>query len=188
MKNIKEAKQVIGSVLGPEALDKFDEFLDDFTYYVRSLSMVDLKTPEEVIKYKLRMMCKGLIVEAVKVFLKIKYKDDSGVVRVNLTDEGIYDQNMRPLPEISEIKSKQADVVECILDEAMHEFVKGRELALQVVERAKTFEANRSEGVAYEPPTEEIEIEVLRLERKLPNVTEEEARKLTEYYGILRTR
>jgi len=188
MKSIKEAKQVIGSVLGQEALVKFEEFLDDFTYYVRSLSMIDMKSPEEVIRYKLKMMCKGLIVEAVKVFLKAKYNDGSGVVRVNLTDEGIFDQHMRPLPEISEMRTKQADVVECILDEAMHEFVKGRELAIQVVERAKNFEANRTDQVVYEPPTEEIEIEILRLERKLPNITNEEANKLLEYYRILRTR
>jgi hypothetical protein len=188
MKSIKEAKQVIGSVLGPEALEKFEEFLDDFTYYVRSLSMIDLKTPEEVIRYKLKIMCKGLIVESVKVFLKSKYNSGSGTIRVNVTDDGIYDQHMRPLPEIAEIKTKQADVVECILDEAMHEFEKGRELALQVVERAKSFEANRTDEVVYEPPTEEIEIEVLRLERKLPNITEEEGKKLSEYYDILRTR
>lgn len=188
MKTIKEAKQVIGSVLGQEALDKFEEFLEDFTYYVRSLSMIDLKSPEEVVRYKLKAMCRGLIVESVKVFLRSKYNDGSGVVRVNLTDDGIYDQHMRPLPEIIEIRNKQADVIECILDEAMHEFVKGRELALQVVERAKSFEANRTDQVVYEPPTEEIEIEVLRLERKLPNITDEEAKKLSEYYSILRNR
>jgi hypothetical protein len=188
MKSIKEAKQVIGSILGQDALCKFEEYLDDFTYYVKSLSMVDLKTPEEVIRYKLKLMCKGLIVEAVKVFLKTKYNNGSGVVKVNLTDDGIYDQHMKPLPEIAEIRNKQNDVVECILDEAMHEFVKGRELAMQVVERAKSFEANRTDEFVYEPPIEEIEIEVLRLERKLPKITEEEAKKLVEYYHILRTR
>ena len=187
MKSIKEAKQIIDNALGHEALKSFDDFLDDFTYYVKSLSMIDLRTPEEVIRYKLKQLCKAMIIEAVKVFLQVNYKDQNGVVRVNLTDEGIYDKNMKPLPGISEIRSKQADVVECILDEAMHDFEKGRELAFQVVERAKAFDVE-GESFSSEPLNEEIEVNILRLERKLPKLTPEEAQKLTEYYRILRMR
>jgi len=188
MKSIKEARQTIEGILGPEALVSFNDYLDDFTYYVKSLSMLDLRTPEEVIKDELRHFCKKLIVEAVKAFLQSHYKDASGNLKFNLTKDGIYDEHMKPLREISEIKNKQAEVVECVLAEAMHEFAKGRELALQVVERARSYAANKAEGVKHEPSTEEIEIEVLRLERKLPNLTEEEASKLTECYNILNTR
>jgi hypothetical protein len=193
VKDIDEAKQAIRSALGNEARDTFGIFVEDFVYYIRSLAMVDLKTPNEVVRERLHNICRGIIVESIKSFLSSKHSEEDGSFGINVSNNDVIcDRNMNPLPEIIAIKDMQAEIVDFLLSMAMHEFSKGRILSLDIVKRAKKFNkkgiTKRKPTLPIAPAIEAIEIVIMRLERKLPDLTPDEAARLSEYYNIIRER
>lgn len=193
MKNIDEAKQAIRSALGNEARETFGVFVEDFVYYIRSLAMVDLKTPAEVVEGRFHSICNGIIVESIKSFLESKHSEDDGSFGINVSkDDTICDRDMNPLPEIITIKKRQAEIVKFLLSMAMSEFSKGRILSMDIVKRAKKFNRKtqvvRRPTLPIPPALELVEIEIMRLERKLPALTPDEAARLADYYNTVRER
>lgn len=196
MKDINEAKQRIKSALGNEARDTFCVVVEDFVYYTRSLAMVDLKTPPDVVKERLHGICRGIIIESIKSFLDTKHADETGEVGINVSNDNIVcDRNMNPLPEIIAIRESQAEIVDFLLGMVMNEFSKGRTLSRDIVKRARKFNKKgqsqrkaRKLTLPIPPALESIEIEVMRLERKLPVLTMDEAARLAEYYNTVRER
>lgn len=179
MNNVEEIKNMIGSTLGEKAKNTFDLLEEDFSYYVKSISMLDLKTPIEYVKIKFMDICKSIVYQSVITFLCEKYNNE-----INISNNEIYDKNMNILPEISEMKRKYYEIVYILLEKSIKDFKKGRNISKEIVQRVVS-KSNTKPGKSKFIPLEKIEIEMYKIEKKLPNITEEEANELKKYYSII---
>jgi hypothetical protein len=189
VETIEEAKQAIRSSLGKKAKDTFDTWVNEFMHYVKSLSMEDLKTPENIIEDEFLGMCRGIIVESIKAFLNSRQVEDNSFTINVSKDHVVYDKNMDPLPEILAIKETQEEIVSFLLSSAMKEFKKGRRLFSKMVKRSNDFtNKDRKTSRPIKTPFESIEIEVIRLENRLLELSPEETTRLIECYKIIRSK
>ena len=132
----------------------------------------------------LRKYVEGIIAASVKCYLDEHYMDKFGAVEVNVDQQGIYDKNMRPIHALEVLHQSHKQVMGLLVARGMYEFTKGRHLAKIMEARAAAKQYHMiMPGVQTK---EQLEVEVLRLERKLPNLTLEETARLKKLYVCLR--
>ena len=197
MKDISEAEAFIEDVLGKEAAITFSHNMEDFFCYARSLSLTDLDSTPASVRRRFHSISDGILGEYIKVYLTENFASDQGKLEVDAVDGIVYDKNMNPIPAISLVKQRRDEVLKEILDSIMAEFVRGRRLAQEIVERLdRTSKGKKappqvpqiqapSRNYRSDPPTEVLEVEMMRLERRLPNLTEEEGKRLSLLYVTL---
>lgn len=195
-KNLIEIIVFLEDVLGKNAAEVFEENMDEFVYFVRSEALHNTDITETKMRSRLRKLAEGIIAASVKRFLNENYADDNGEVELNINDDGIYDRNMKPISAIEKIRKTQRDMMSLMVSRGMYEFAKGRHLARIMDSRAADSDDKKEanpKDINWTPPApkttllELAEIEVMRLERKLPNLTPEEAVTLASLYLKLRT-
>jgi hypothetical protein len=184
-----EAEKFIATVLGGEAAEMFATNMEDFTYYAKSVALTELDIPVESVRTRFESISLGILGESVKVFLENNYTDKDGRSSARIEGANVYDSNMNPIPAIGEIRSHKDEVVEEMLDWTMAEFDKGRRLARIIVARLgrneKKLLAPPPRDYEASPPLEKFEIELMRLENALPDVTREQAKRMMELYSML---
>jgi hypothetical protein len=191
MMTIPEARAILEVTLGGESVKVFDQYMDDMIYCVRSWALTDSKTSVESVRERLENVSRGIIAEAIKAFLADNYSSDTGQLDLNI-GETIYDKNMNHIPAIEQIKKHQVKIVGCMVEQCVDEFERGRVLAKDVLERAtKYVDSNETHGFPdrdYEvfPPLESMEAEVMRIEARLPLISDDDAARLSEMYRLLR--
>lgn len=188
---VLEARSRLVDILGPKPTDLFDRHLDDFMCCVKSWAMTDFKTSAGEVKERVENISRGIIAESIKMFLAIKYGDETGAFSLNMSGNGLaYDADMNEVVEIKEMRRLQAEIIECLVEKAMEQFSKGRALGQSILDRARKFVDDRKKGdaprdYAQRPPLEQAEIEALRLERRLPRLSKEEGDRLSVLYQTL---
>jgi hypothetical protein len=184
MRDIAEVEHMLCNVLGKRAARAFSENMDELTCFVKSLALNDANTTEKEMRSALRKYAEGIIAASVKCYLDEHYMDDFGAIEININDNGIYDRNMQPIRALESIHLRQKEVMALIIAREMYEFTKGRHLA-------KIIEARSSARVKVMMPgkaqtREMIEVEIMRLERRLPNLPPEDGEKLKKLYARLK--
>lgn len=197
MKNLKSLTEIVAfleSVLGKTAAETFDENMEDYVYFVRTKALHDMDISETKMRGKLRKYADLIIMASVRQFLNEHYADDTGEVEINMNEDGVFDRNINKIEQIEQIRKSQREMMTLIVSRGMLEFAKGRRLARIMENRSVSRLSEQSPKDANWMPTyakstmlEQTEIEILRLERKLPNVTPEEAKRLSELYALLRS-
>lgn len=195
MKPISEATKIMKDILGPIPSQYFSGQAEELMWYAKSLSMDPDKagkpaTPE-YIKSKFAKISHNIISMSVKFFISEKYGDADEII---ITDNSkVLDKNMKPINEISLIRNKQVEITAILVDAAMAEFDKGRKLAQQIIERVNAHVAQANTPPVQEirnyfssPPVESLEVEIMRLERRMAMLTHAEGRRLSELYDRVR--
>lgn len=187
-----DGRVLLGSILGKEAESFYVKQMEDFMYFVRSLAFVDTKSEEDKIKEKITNVVSTILQKTVKFFLTSKYgTGQDGSIKVTVIDNEIHSPNGKVVEEIVEFKKSLKTISEQIMELGMDEFEKGRKIALGVTERLKN-SINKNKNIIIErdyndtPPLEAIEIQILKIEKKLPNISKEEGRELSELYELWR--
>jgi hypothetical protein len=197
MKSLTEIIVFLEDVLGKDAAQLFDEHMDEFIYYVRfnALSTPDLA--DRKMRIRLRKLAEGIIAAALKRFLEDNYANDTGELNLNINDTGVYDNNMQPISAVDKIKKTQREMVSLIVSSGMDEFIRGKTLAKSIISRARRYQEEKpsQKDATWQLPAppinraalEQVEIQIMRLERKLPAIDEEGARLLAALYSQART-
>lgn len=196
MKNLKSLTEIvvfIENVLGKPAAQMFDENMEDYVYFVRSEALNDSEISESRMRSKLRKFAESIIAASVKHFLNENYADDYGDVELNINEDGVFDKNMKRIEEIEQIRKTQREIMSLMVSRGMYEFAKGRHLARIMDSRSRDLQepspkdANWMPTQSKCPMLEQTEIEILRLERQLPNIKPEDAKRLAELYALLKS-
>lgn len=195
MKGISGAEAFIQDVLGKEAALAFSQNMEDFSCYARSVALTDLDSANDSIRKRFESISDGIITESIKVYLSENFASENGKLEIDAVDGIIYDKNMKPIPAISMVKQHRQQVLKEVLDSIMAEFSRGRKLAKEIVARMEPFIAPQDEVTMTEvasrdyrknPPLEVFEVEVMRIENKLPDITVEEGKRLSYLYSLLK--
>lgn len=209
MRELGEAGAIIRRILGDNAKAYFDSEVGEFLYIVRSLAFEDMATETEVVRAKLEKMSHVIINKSVTVFLRDRYGVNSKdtIVGITVTESGVFDRNMNPVEEIHQIRKSRSELTDIIMGNVMDEFLRGRVLCREIVGRLFEYRARNGgsvhqrvdedeQGAAHEPPRdyadrppmEQLEVELMRLESKLPKLTPDEGKKLLRLYETLKDR
>lgn len=191
MKDITEIKPFLDDVLGHNAAQVFDENMDEFIYYVRFYALSEPDTSSGKMRSKLRKLAEGILAMALKRFLEDNYTDESGQIDLNVADEAVYDRNMQPIDAIEKIRNSQKEMMSLMVSRGMYEFAKGKCLAKSITDRIqRDLETSNLTGQPEEGPKtdamEQIEIQIMRLERRLPKLDNEDGRLLLALYGRIK--
>ena len=182
MKNPVEISKFLGKLMGSKYSELFDANIEEFTYYVRMAALADETVTEQEMRLRLKKLAEGVVAASVKSFLDDKYTNANGEVEINVGDNGVFDKDMRPIPEVDQIRKQQHEMVNVLVARGMYEFAKGRHLATMATKKKVTaaqYNAQRKKGA------EDLEVEMMRLERKLPNIGGDDAARLSELYSSL---
>ncbi len=183
-----DGRVTIGAILGKKSEDFYVSQIADFLYFVRSLALVDMKSDEEKIREKIQSIGSVLLQKTVKFFLIDKYGTmPDGTIRVSVTEKEIRDMKGNIIEEIVKFKENLKSIGEQLLELGSEEFEKGRKIALEITQRIKNSTNAEKRRILERdfnttPPMEMLEIEMLRLERKLPFLSQEEGKRLVSLY------
>ena len=176
------AEEIVRSALGEDPSEMFSYGIQDMLCYVRSLALTELDASSESLMAKFHGIFEAILTEAVKEFLSGTYGEK---YKIYVDDSNVYDKDMSLIQPIMTIRKRKADMERDIMAAVGAEFHKGRRLAWQVVSRIRSKGQNLKErNYEVSPPQEAMEIELMRLERKLPNLTVQERERLVELYAI----
>lgn len=203
MRDLDDVKAFIQSTLGDRVAGGFSSSCEEYFCLVRSTALSDLSTPSSDIREMLFGVAMGIVSDAIKTFLAQNYVGKDGRLEAYSTPgaPGVCDLGFRPIESINKVRSLQADLVDVLVGMAMQQFEDGRALAFEIVARMDKFEARvygpgpgsppsyhlaRVEQARRDPPLELLEIELIRLERRLPRLTREEGARLSVLYSKTR--
>lgn len=195
MKNLKNLTEIVvflESVLGKSAAKIFDQNMEDYVYFVRTEALTDPEISESKMRAKLRKFSETIINASVNHFLSENYADDYGDTELNINENGVFDRNLKRIDEIEKIRKTQREIVSLMVSSGMYEFAKGRHLAQVMDNRSRDLlepspkDANWM-AIQTKPISEQTEIEIIRLERLLPNIKSADAKRLAELYSTLKT-
>jgi len=195
MKNLADIAVFLEDVLGRDAAQVFDDNLEEFVYYVRSEALSLYAVSSRIMKTRLRRLAENIIAAAVKKYLTDNYSDATGDVELNVNEAGIYDKHMQPITALERIRKTQKEMTTLMVQRGMYEFAKGRHLAKIMESRNDDQKGPNPKEVTWEkkqlptpvkPLLELIEIQILNLESKLPDLTAEQGRTLARLYKEIR--
>jgi len=181
MRDIADLVEMIHEVLGETAAVAFIENFEELTCFIKSLALNNIAT-EDKMKNSLKKYAEGLIAASVKCYLEENYADSFGGVEININGRGIYDKNIKPIRALETIHGSHKEIINFIVAKEMYEFTKGRHLARIMENRVNSKVFKMDNNVCSK---EQVEVEIMRLERKLPNLTPEEAEKLKKCYSVI---
>jgi len=190
VKDLGSIRTFLRSILGEQSLELFDRHMEEFVCCVKTWALADLKSSSAQVKEKFTNVSYGILSEAVKLYLSKNYSKEDGSLDVEITDTEIYDVKHNRIPSIMMLRERQEEIVSFMVASAMKDFEAGRKLAKSIIGRARKFESDRLDkgeapGTTSRVPAEAIEVEIMRLERRLSNLTPEEGKKLSELYEVL---
>lgn len=204
MMDMSDTKAFISHNLGETAAVMFSHASEDFVCYVRHQSLIDTSSTEAMMRDRFRKSVIGIIADAVKIFVGERYVGPDGRLDVHVYNEEFLDKAMVPIPEIAKVRSRSKAIIDGMVDCAMEEFEKGRALAFEVNARSEQYEARfigspspqapkalpapkpPKKDIMAHLPLEVLEIEMMRLERKLPGLSDSEGTRLSQLYMILK--
>ena len=190
MKDLAAVRSFLQGILGDSAIELFDRHMEEFACCVKTWALSDLKSTSAEVKERFKNVSYGILSEAVKLFLSERFSKEDGSLSVEITDTEIYDENHKKIPAIMRLRERQEEIIEFMVFNAMKDFEYGRKLAKVIVNRARKFESDKLDRMALPQekshvPAEAIEVEIMRLERRLSSLTPEEGARLSELYEVL---
>lgn len=207
MKGLSYASRYIGRTIGADAKELFDACIDDALYYAKSVSIKGIDAEIEDANEFFRELVERALMEAANVYLKEYYASDSGILEVNVTYDCVYDKDMNTIRPLKKILDRRDEIIDVSLNHIMSSYMKGRKIAKRLEARKGEYERQKAlkNGVIQpspkdanwepalpavqkrdyrkKPPQELLDVEIMRLERKLPNLSSQEGLRLSELYA-----
>jgi hypothetical protein len=157
---------------------------------IKALSIADLSTPMAEVQVQIQKAAQTAITAAVEAFLQTEYPSVGGSMNVSIGDNVIYDQHMHAIKPFQRLQERQAEIVSQITEDYLNMFSQGRELAQKMAERNDAYvrsheyvpEIPSSRDYGRCPPLELKSIEIMRLERRMPDLSDEEKARLRDLY------
>jgi hypothetical protein len=178
--NMAEAYAFVSEVLGEESGRRFEERLDSFVYYVKMSALTNPNVTDTWMKSKLKRYASNIIVDSIKGYLDKNFSDAKGEICLNLGFGKFYDDKLQPIDAVNKVKASQRALMKYIVSMGMFEFAKGRDIAMTMIERAMRNDE------PHEPTADDLRAEILKLENKLPKITDTDADKLLSLYKQLK--
>lgn len=199
MNSLSDIKDYLSRTLDSDAAKLFDEQVDGLMYLSKSLALGDLVEDPEDIKEKFSEVVRGFISDMINMYLAVHHSHD-GVLDINVCSDKVYDRDMSEIVAIKNMRTKQSLIVALVVTHAMDTYHQGRILVEKMSVKCVThdygdvmtidplvlMEEDVKESSVY-VPMEAIEIEIMRLERRLPNLSAEEGEQLSLLYERLRS-
>lgn len=210
MKSLTEIIVFLEDVLGKTAASVFDDNMEEMVYFIRSEALTNLEITESKMRSRLRKLSETILAASVKRFLNENYADDYGYVELNVEGQDVYDRNIRPISQIETIRKSQREIMSLMVSRGMYEFAKGRHLARIMETRSnennsmpepspkdtnwalgdhkdkRMFKTKRPSTKSKTTMLEQVEVQILRLERLLPNISKEDGKLLSKLYAKLK--
>jgi hypothetical protein len=180
----------IRDILGEEAGSTFAFMCSNINHMIKALALADLTTPISEIQVQIQKAIQSAITMAVESFLRTEYPSVNGGMNVNIGDNVIYDQHMHVIKPFQILQEHQVEILSKMTEDYLNMFCTGRELAKNLAERNKTYisshkykpEISSVRDYALQPPLELKSIEIMRLERRMPNLSSDEKARLRDLY------
>lgn len=184
MHSIVDVEAFLFKLLGPRATRQFDSSMEEFTFFVKAEALTNSTKTENEMRKLAKETCEKILSQSVKTYLSDNFSDEKGELRLKVDNGMVYDKDMKPVKAISVIRENMPKICEVIVENVMMKFLAGRKIAQGIVERITS---HKDEELPSEKPCpyEFLEAERMRLERKLPNIKPQEAKRLCHLYGIL---
>lgn len=180
MKNFSDVCRFMTDILGAQ---HFEDEVEDFVCFVKMSALTNPNVTDTWMKSKLRKYATTIIMASIKDYLDRNYADTNGDISLNVGFGMVYDKEMKPIEVINKIKQVQRGMMKLMVNQGMDEFLKGRELAYSMIERADL----KDDPQMSEPTKEHIQKAIKALEKKLPKITKEEASELLDLYAYIKT-
>ena len=201
MRTIKDASNFIRNHLGDDVADVFDVQIDEALYFSRAMAFDDTESLLNEIEEKFGEVAQSVLMEVANSYLETRHGSDDGKPQVNVDWDCVYDRDMNVIEPIAKLTEKQNVIVSIITKSCMSMFRKGRRLAHRIISKRDAFLRTKSYHVQKDiqwrptarrdyrkrPPMERVEVEIMRLERKLPNISPKEGKRLSLLYRESRT-
>jgi hypothetical protein len=189
MKDINAIRTFLRTILGDSSIELFDRHMEEFACCVKTWALSDMKSTHAEVKDRFKNVSYGILSESVKLFLSEKFSKEDGSLSVEITDTEIYDEHHKKIPAIMALRDRQEEIIEFMVNSAMKDFESGRKLAKVIINRATKFESDKLDKLETPKksrvPAEAIEVEIMRLEKRLSSLTPEEGERLSELYEVL---
>jgi hypothetical protein len=179
--DLRTATRRVAAIAGKTAAGVFDDLVDEFVYYVRSVALVKLSEPREKVRDRFSRLCGNAVLKVAKIGVSA-----GDVMGPGATSGAICGKDMHGGADEIASRLEAAGVADFLLSMAMSEFGRGRRLGFQIFRRMRGL--GEETAVQAPVPLEAVEVELMRLERKLPDLSDEEATRLTACYEMVSRR
>jgi len=207
MKSVDEASKFIGRMIGAKSRDLFDLHMDDALYYAKALSFSSIADDTSAMEDHFHLLVERALTESANLYLQQNHSSEEGLLEINIAYDCVYDKNMSVIKPVKRLLDRRKEIVRASLKHVMATFQRGRKLAQKIAARhnnyarlqnLKKYTRPSPKDQNWEPlacipkrdyskrPAEEmLEVEIMRLERKLPNLSTEEGYRLSSLYKQL---
>jgi hypothetical protein len=183
-------EKAIRDILGEEAAATFAFMCSNIDCMIKALALADLSTPMPEIQVQIQKAVQAAITSAVEAFLQTEYPSVNGGMNVSIGDNSIYDQHMRPIKPFQTLQEHRVEIVSQITEDYLEIFSRGRELGQKMFERNDAYIRARehmsedppARDYGLRPPLEFKSIEIMRLERRMPDLSDAEKARLRDLY------
>ena len=186
MHSLIEVEAFLFKLLGSKPTKQFESNMDEFSFFVKAEALTNASRSELEMRKMAKETCEKILSQCVKTYLAENFADDKGELSVSVNNGTVYDKNMHPVTAITTVKDNMLKISEVIVENIMEQFCVGRKLAQEIVSRMMHYKESHDDKPSQVPLLESLEIEKMRLERKLPHIEPYEAKRLCVLCAALR--
>lgn len=186
MHSLIEVESFLFKILGAKPTRQFESNMEEFTFFVKAEALSNSSRSEADMRKMAKETCEKILSQSVKTYLSENFANENGELNVKVDKGTVYDKDMQPVKAISVIKDNMSKISEVIVENVMDQFSAGRKIAQEIVSRMMHYKDAKGARPCQPPSLESLEIEKMRLERVLPNMSPYEAKRLCVIYAALR--
>jgi hypothetical protein len=186
MHSLIDVEAFLFRLLGSKPTRQFESNMDEFSFFVKAEALTNAAKSEADMRKLARETCEKILSQSVKTYLAENFANEKGELSLKVDNGTVYDKDMQPVRAITVIRDNMSKISEVIVENVMEQFCAGRKLAQDIVNRMLYYKERQGTKSTQPPPPEALEVEKMRLERKLPKIEPHEAKRLCSLYAALR--
>jgi len=186
MHSLVDVEAFLFRLLGSKPTRQFDSNMDEFSFFVKAEALTNALKSEADMRKLARETCEKILLQSVKTYLAENFANEKGEMSLTVNNGTVYDKDMQPVRAIILLRDNTSKISEVIVESIMEQFCTGRKIAQDIVNRMMYYKERQGTRSTQSPPPEALEIEKMRLERKLPKIEPHEAKRLCSLYAALR--
>jgi len=186
MHSLIEVESFIFKILGAKPTRQFESNMEEFSFFVKAEALSNASRSEADMRKMAKETCEKILSQSVKTYLSDNFSNEDGVLNVMVDNGIVYDKDMQPVRAISAIKENMSKISEVIVENVIEQFSAGRKIAQEIVSRMMHYKDAKGTRQCQPPSLEALEIEKMRIERSLPNISPYGAKRLCVLYSVLR--
>jgi hypothetical protein len=188
MHSLIDVEAFLFKLLGSKPTRQFESNMDEFSFFVKAEALTNAAKSESDMRKLAKETCEKILQQSVKTYLSDNFANEKGELSLKVDNGTVYDKDMQPVRAISAIRDNMSKISDVIIENIMEQFCAGRKLAQDIVSRMMHYQESKDAKPLQDPPLEVLEIERMRLERKLPRIEPHEAKRLCFLCAALRAK